>query len=168
MIKTIVERKCRGCQTHDLSYRRHNCLDESAYYRVNRHYDTAWCQLGHQQLVNQWTSDCRDNDVYAEVSEVFYWKYHVGTSFRKRWATRHFHIDMQMMVENHIRLSELPSIKSLVTASSQMDASRHRHAAQEWAGFRPIVIDQAPTLPPVPATTRASSEVVAECEKDTA
>jgi hypothetical protein len=170
MITTIVERECRGCQTLDLSYRRHDCLDESAYYRVNRPYDTAWGQLGHQQLVDQWTSDCRDNDVYAEVSEVYYWKFHVGTSFRKRWATRHFHIAMQLMVENHIRLSELPSIKSRTAASSRMDASRHRHAAQPApiVSFLPVVIDQAPTPPLAPTTTQASSEVVAECEKDTA
>jgi hypothetical protein len=148
MIKTIVERECRGCQVGDLSYRRHDCLDESAHYIVKRHYDTAWGQLGHQQLIDQWTADCRDKDVYAEVSEVYYWKFNVGTSFGKKWATRHFHIDMQLMVENHIRLSELPSIKSRTAAS------RHRHAAESppIVGFRPAVVVQA----------------AAECEKDTA
>jgi hypothetical protein len=164
LIKTIVEHKCRGCQSHDLSYRRHDCRDDSAYDRVKRHYESAWSQLPHQGVVDQWTSDCLDNDVYAEVSEVFYWKYHVGTSFRKRWTTRRFHVNMQLTVENHIRLSEMPSLKSRIAASSRMGLSGHRPA--EWSGVRPTVADQLASLPPAPGAAASTPlEVAGECGK---
>jgi hypothetical protein len=70
-----------------------------------------------------------------------------------------------LTVENHIRLSELPSLKSHVEASSRMDSSGHRPTAQEWAGFRPIVPDQSPTLPPAPDASFTPSEVAGEYEK---
>jgi hypothetical protein len=65
-----------------------------------------------EQLVEQWIYDCMKNELYQSVSQVYYWKFAPGGSFRKRWTNRQFQLDMQLMVENYKAISETPIVMS--------------------------------------------------------
>jgi hypothetical protein len=111
-ICTLLRRQCQGCITDAVSYRVHTCRI-SPRERVSRFYDLAWLQVAHKQLVEQWMDNCMTKELYPSVSQIYYWKFAPGAgAFRKRWTNRQFHLDMQLMVENYMAISETPVVMS--------------------------------------------------------
>jgi hypothetical protein len=112
VVDTLVRRDCVGCVAGDLSHRTHTCL-MSPEARVALYYDYAFLNVNHVALLNQWVADMRARDSFCTFSEVQLWKYFPGSRYRSRFMNSAFHQEMQLLLENHLRIRSMPTFSAM-------------------------------------------------------